>query len=210
MDMAVANLLKHKIRFKFISDENDMYEPTVFNLGRHYLSNKIENLESIGVSDVRELRLKCLDPFIVYIISTLVHEEYYYIDSISVLVELITRNTGYNENEEYSIIGYEFDNPAPNIHLFSSSNERRIYSFPEHLLNSPFRIYVKFYSYHISDEEREETFLMEHNISYGLSEPLPPPIETYRQEKCVICKKLPRVSCIWIVCILPFVFLVTE
>ena len=194
--MAVANLLKHKIRFKFDSDENDMYEPTVFNLGRHYLSNEIENLESIDVSDANELRLKCLDPFIVYIISTLVHEEYYNIDSISVLVELIPRSgTGY---DIYDFIGYNLDNPRSNIHLFPSSTGRVTYSFPERMLNSPFSIYVRFNSYYLSDEEREETFLMEHNISheqrdrilYGLSnsiDVLEPPIETYRQEKCIIC-----------------------
>ena len=209
--MAVASLLKHKIRFKFDSEQNDIYEPTVFNLGRHYLSNEIENLESIGVSNMSELRLKCLDPFIVYIISTLVHENYnnYYIDSISVLVELIPTNREYNEHEEYEIIGYQLDDPGSNIHLFSSSNEMRIYSFPEHLLNSPFRIYVKFYSYYLSNEDREEAFLLEHNISLDerdrillfyrglfnnnidVLEPLLPPIETYRQEKCVICLEDP-------------------
>ena len=196
--MEVSNLLKHKIRFKFDSDENDMYEPTVFNLGRHYLSNEIENLESIGVSDASELRLKCLEPFIAYIISTLVHEEYYDIDSISVLVELIPTNTGYNENEEYDFIRYNLDNPRSNIHLFPSSTGRVTYSFPERMLNPLFSIYVRFYSYYLSNEEREEAFLMEHNISYeqqdrilyGLSnsiDVLKPPIETYRQDHCVVC-----------------------
>ena len=193
MDMAVANLLKHKIRFKFDSNENDMYEPTVFNLGRHYLSNEIENLESIDVSDVNELRLKCLDPFIVYIISTLVHEEYYDIDFLSVLVELIPRvGTGY---DIYDLIRYNLDYPHSNIHLFPSSTARVTYFFPERMLNSPFSIYVRFY---LSNEEREEAFLMEHNIShkqrdrilYGLSnsiDVLEPPIETYRQDHCVVC-----------------------
>ena len=206
MDMAVACLLKHKIRFELDGEENDRYEPCVFNTGRQYISNEIENLESIGVSNVGELRLKCLEPFIVYIISTLVHEEYFhYIESISVSVELIPTNREY---DDYKIIGYELDDPEANIHLFSSSNERRIYSFPKHLLNSPFRIYVNFYSYFLSNEEREEAFLREHNISHderdrmlmfyrglinniAVLEPLPPPIETYRQEKCVICLEAP-------------------
>ena len=200
--MAVASLLKHKIRFKYNGSGIDIYEPTIINRGKHYLSNEIENLESIGVSNVNELRLKCLDPFIVYLISTLVHEEYYYIDSISVLVELIPRGgTGY---DIYDFIGYNLDNPRSNIHLFPSSTERVTYSFPERMLNSPFRICKRFYSYYLTDEEREETFLMMHNISheqrdrilYGLSnidvsEPLPPPIETYRQEKCVTCLEDP-------------------
>ena len=201
MDMAVANLLKHKIRFKFYSDENDMYEPSVINRGQHYISNEIENLESIDVSNVNELRLKCLDPFIVYIISTLIYEEERnYIDSISVLVELIPGvGTGY---DIYYLIGYNLDDPRSNIHLFPSSTGRVTYSFPEQMLNSPFRICVRFYSYYLSDEEREEIFLREHNISHdqrdrmlleneNVLKPLPPPIETYRQEKCVICLEDP-------------------
>ena len=124
----------------------------------------------------------------------MVDEEYYDIDSISVLVELRPTNTGYNENEEYDFIGYNLDNPHSNIHLFPSSTGRVTYSFPERMLNSPFSIDVRFYSYYLTDEEREENFLMEYGITheqrdrilYGLSEPSPP-IETYRQEKCIIC-----------------------
>ena len=64
------------------------------------------------------------------------------------------------------------------------------------------------------EEEREEAFLAEHGISHAerdrmlseigelarfllgrnnitISKPLPPPIETYRQEKCVICLEAP-------------------
>ena len=162
MDMAVANLFKHKAHFQLRSEEDNRYEPCVFNKGRQYISNEIENLESIGVSNASELRLKCLEPFIVYIISTLIHEEYHSIDSITASVELIPTDREY---DDYEIVGYELDNPEANIHLFSSSNERRIYSFPKHLLNSPFRIYVNFYSYFLSHEEREEAFLREHNSS---------------------------------------------
>ena len=196
MDMAVANLLKHKIRFKLESEENDMYEPTVFNLGRHYLSNEIENLESINVSDVNELRLKCLEPFIVYTISTLVDKEYRIIDSISVLVDLIPMS-GMGD-DDYNIIKYNLDDPHSNIHLFPSSTESVTYSFPERILNSPFCIYVKFYSYYLTDEDREEIFLREYGITHEQRDRIlyrtsnsidatEPPVETYRQEKCVIC-----------------------
>ena len=169
MDMAVANLFKHKAHFQLISEENNRYEPCVFNKGRQYISNEIENLESIGVSNVTELYLKCLEPFIVYIISTLIHEEYHSIDSITALVVLMPVDREY---DDYELVEYKLDNPEASIRLFSSSSERRIYSFPEHLLNAPFCIYVDFYSYFIS-------------------EPLPQPIETYRQEKCVICLEAP-------------------
>ena len=208
MDMAVANLLKHKIRFKFDGNDTDIHMPNVFNIGRHYLSNEIENLEGIDVSNMKELRSKCLEPFIVYIISTLIYEEERnYIDSISVLVELIPGvGTGY---DIYDLIGYNLNNPRCNIHLFSSSTNRVTCSFPEQMLNSPFRICVRFYSYYLG---REEIFLREHNIipyrRYGMLfvlrelyrgflnnenvlKPLPPPIETYRQEKCVICLEDP-------------------
>ena len=214
--MAVANLFKDKAHFQLRSEEDDRYEPCVFNKGRQYISNEIENLESIGVSNVSELRLKCLEPFIYYILSSLIDEEYSYIDSVTATVTLIPRN---RECDYYDLVEYELDNPWESIHLFSSSNEMRIYSFPDHLLNATFCIYVNFYSYFLSNEDREEAFLAEHGISHAerdrmlseigelasfflgrnnnnnnntnnnitISEPLPPPIETYRQEKCVIC-----------------------
>ena len=212
MDMAAANLFKHKAHFQLRSEENDSYEPCIFNKGRTYISNEIENLESIGVSNANDLRLKCLEPFIVHIISTLVHEEYIHIDSITVSATLIPQD---GEHDDYDLVEYTLDNPEACIHLFSSTNETRIYSFPEHLLDASFRIYVNFYSYFVSDEEREEAFLASHGISHAerdrmllelrelvmfyrgrnnnnnnnitISEPLPPPTETYRQEKCVIC-----------------------
>ena len=108
MDMAVANLFKHKAHFQLRSEENDRYEPCIFNKGRQYISNEIENLESIGVSNVSELCLKCLEPFIVYIISTMVHEEYYhYIDSVTATATLIPQG----EHDDYDLVEYTLDNP---------------------------------------------------------------------------------------------------
>ena len=209
MDMALANLFKHKAHFQLRSEENDRYEPCIFNKGRQYISNEIENLESIDVSNASELRLKCLEPFIVHIISTLIHEEYDHIDSVTATVTLIPQG----EHDDYDLVEYTLDNPEACIRLFSSTNETKIYSFPEHLLDTSFRIYVNFYSYFVSDEEREEVFLATHGISHAdrdrmlleleelvmfyrginnnnnitILEPLPPPIETYRQDQCVVC-----------------------
>ena len=52
MDMAIANLFKHKVHFKISSEERDTDEPYLDSKGRQYDSNHIENLESIGVCNV--------------------------------------------------------------------------------------------------------------------------------------------------------------
>ena len=55
MDMAVANLLKHKIRF-------ERYGSGYGNV--IYYSSKIENLESIGARSLYDLCLTDFNPFL--------------------------------------------------------------------------------------------------------------------------------------------------
>ena len=81
MDMAIANLFKHKVHFKLESEECDTDEPYYHSKGRQYCSREIENVESIGVRDANDLCLKCLGPFLLHTIST-VREERNHIDYI--------------------------------------------------------------------------------------------------------------------------------
>ena len=158
MDMAIANLFKHKALFQLTSEENDIYEPCIFNKRRQYRSNVIENLESIGVSNANDLRFKCLEPFIVHIMSTLVKEESDRIDNITATATLMPRD---GEYDDYDFVEYSLFNPEYCLHLFSAANDTIIYSFPEHLLTTPFSIFVNVYSYFVSDEQRDYLFRME-------------------------------------------------
>ena len=55
MDMAVANLFKHKIRLTLRSEVTERYEPEVFHRQLYYRSPSIENVKSIGLNDVNDL-----------------------------------------------------------------------------------------------------------------------------------------------------------
>ena len=70
MDMAVANLFKHKICFNLgLSRDRTDLHPDYCSFFRNYISKRINNLRDIGVTDINELRTKCLEPFMVYTIS---------------------------------------------------------------------------------------------------------------------------------------------
>ena len=88
------------------------------------------------------------------------------------------------EWEEYVFIYYDLDQPmTPQSHRDIS-----LYSFPEGLLNGSFYFSVDVLCYFSTDEEREFYFRQQHSIPFeGYVKPTPPPIETYRQDRCIIC-----------------------
>ena len=201
MDMAVAYLFKHKIRFTLDREVTDQYEPHAYRKGRHYVSIDIENAESIGVNNASDLCTTLLKPFVLHSISTVVHEEENQIDDITIALVF---SELYGEYEDYELVYYHFDYPQAYTEFFSIHSGMNIYTFPEHLLNEPFRIWVNVFCYFISDELREYQVLKEINQELrDLDEheririeqerrtierdPLPPPVESYRQERCVIC-----------------------
>ena len=197
MDMAVANLFKHNARFKISGELHDTHEPHLYSKGRQYISNDIENLRSIGVRNAKDLCLKCVEPFIVHIISTIVHEESEHIDSISVRAEVRDLNNGWVDDPffdpEYDLVRYSLDNPKNCIHLFSSNSETSIYSIPEHALNGPFYIWVNVFFYFIPYHMRE-LYIYEWVESTREERRGPieeyyytPPDETFRQDRCVVC-----------------------
>ena len=197
MDMAINNLFKHKVHFKISSEECDTDEPYLDSKGRQYDSNHIENLESIGVCNANDLCLKCLEPFVVHIISTMVHEEREHIDKISVRAGFMSLVDGWDDDPffdpEYDLLRYSLDNPKYCLHLFSLNSETSIYSFPEHLLEGPFVLFVHVYSYFIPPHMREE-YINNWVESMRVERRIPieenyytPPNETFRQDRCVIC-----------------------
>ena len=151
MDMAIANLFKHKVHFHLVSEEPDYQEPYLFSKGRQYVSREIENVESIGVRNANDLCMKRLEPFFLHTISTIVREERHHIDNSTVKATL----RGGEEYDDYDLIAHTLDNPEFTIHLFSVNSEMSIYSFPENLLNEPFCIFVDVFFYFMPDNIKE-------------------------------------------------------
>ena len=139
MDMAVANLLKHKINFHYIGEETHYQSKE-----RQYVSMPIENKRSIGVRYIHELCLKRLHPFIVHVISSIVTEESDHIHSIYVWAELwdLTRGPGNGPSfdDRHDLMRINLQNPKFCIHLMSLNSNTSIYPFLEDVINGPFGI----------------------------------------------------------------------
>ena len=89
MDMAVANLLKHKIRF-------ERYGSGYGNV--IYYSSKIENLESIGARSLYDLCLNRLQSFFIHVLSTIIHECPHTISHTEIKAKVIQARGGYEED----------------------------------------------------------------------------------------------------------------
>ena len=184
MDMAVANLFKRKIKFRYMSEVTHYGEKE-----RHYMSMPIENKWSIGVRYVHELCLKTLRPFITHIISTIVTEESEPINYIFVRVEVWDlsmghRNGGYFDDRQDLMRIYVRD-PVSRLEQTILDSQPSIYPFREEVIKHPFGISVKFLISPLSliyrmthpmedessDDEEEEDQV--HN--------------SYRQDCCVVC-----------------------
>ena len=141
MDMAIANLFKHKKRFELVSEDPDYEELRFYSVGRQYSSRKIENKESIGVNDWVDLCLYRLQEFFVHIVSTMIPECLFPIDHTEIKARIRL------EGEEHDLIGCTLDNPRNNIHLFTKCSVPTIYGFPDDWWDEPFYIDVEAYSY---------------------------------------------------------------
>ena len=144
MDMAVADLFKHKIRFELVGEESDYEELRFYSKGRQYSSRKIENVESIGVKNWADLCLYQIQPFFFHILSSLVHEIEVPIDHMEIKSRIRLAGDAYGEDD---MVGFTMDNPKNNIHLFSRCSKMHIYGFPDEWLNEPFYIDVEAYFY---------------------------------------------------------------
>ena len=177
MDMVLANLFKHKMSFKmgfvrYIAEHNSEYS----TFYRNYISKRIKNLRDIGVTDINELRTKCLEPFIVYIISQIVVEETEHIERISVVVALGEDNLIADlHNDFHAMCGVELYNPKRYLHELSLNNEMITEPIEKRLSDKPFFFNVIVH------------FLIPTPLNREIEEPYTPPIETYRQDCCVVC-----------------------
>ena len=192
MDMAVANLFKHKALFRRVCNRwRDDNHPDYRRFYREYRSKPIENLRSVGVTDINELCLKCLEPFMVHIISQLVVEETEHIDYIDVYAGMFETDPFHEDGHD--MVSISLDNPKLCLHVLSSNSETTIYPFEKRLLDGSFILVVYAYFGFLTPIGRESAIL--EGAQYIVSreeieeeeEEYTPPIETYRQDRCVVC-----------------------
>ena len=132
MDMAVASLFKHKVRF-------ERYGGDYGNV--NYVSRKIENLESIGARSLYDLCLNQLQSFFIHVFSTILHECPHVISSIEIKAKLIQAKGG---SEEQDFIEFFIKNPRNNAQLFSRCSAVQFYVFDDDIFRAdkPFYIIV--------------------------------------------------------------------
>ena len=179
MDMVVTSLFKHKVRFELSGHDTDWYEPLTPNKGYHYLSNWIENGESVGIRSACDLFIDKLKPLFLHIISTMYYEAEMEINTIIITVNV----TDYETSDDYDIVKYEFTS-APNDAITNYSRSW-VYPFPEGLLNNKFYIYIQSYVYMFDDYYEEQSRLADQEVEEN--EPYTPPIEPHREDCCVAC-----------------------
>ena len=212
MDMAVASLFKHKIRFTFKGVYTEIYEPRCFRRTLYYESPTIENVESIGLNDVNDLCMILCKPLVLYAFSKIVHEDHVIpIDRVIIMVGA----ADFQEGENCNLQRYRFENPLEYPELFFTHADVDSWSFPDRLLKERTHIFVNVYCYYYCESLREEArFRREFNynthwhLAYPVEEYLETTnsdnemsdgwreeesdeeelyIPTYREDYCVIC-----------------------
>ena len=214
MDMAVANLFKHKIRFTLRGVYTEIYEPRCFRRTHYYESSTIENVESIGLNDVNDLCTILCKPLVLYALSKIVHEDNVIpVDRVIIKVGV----ADFQEGENCNLQHYYFENPLWYPELSFTHANVDSFLFPERLLKERTHIVVgvKCYYYYdslreearfrrefnynmywrhtLSVEEYLETTNSDNEMSDGWQEESDEdelylsPTETYREDHCVIC-----------------------
>ena len=207
MDMAVASLFKHKIRFTFEGVYTEIHEPRCFRRTHYYESPTIESVESIGLNDVNDLHTILCKPLVLYSFSKIVHEDHVIpIDRVVITVGVFD----FQEGENCNLQRYHFENTLWYPESFFTHANVDFCSFPERLLKERTKIFVNVYCYYYCESLREEArFRREFNYNmywrHRLSveeyleatnsdnemsdegELYIPPSETYRQDSCVAC-----------------------
>ena len=197
MDMAVANLFKHKAIFNMkrsrMRFDRHPYYRTYFN---KYTSNGIENSQSIGVTDINGLCMKCLEPFMVYAISRVVVEETEYIDYLTVYAELKEDNFPRDLHEDiHRIYSIKLDDPELYLHALASNSEMTIHPIDTRLSDKPFYINISVCFEFLTPIGRQgierlryiEAMRVQEEEEEMEEEEYTPPIETYREDCCVVC-----------------------
>ena len=151
MDMAVANLLKHKIRFELESEDSDYEELRCYSIGRQYRSRELESLNDIGALSLVNLSLDHLTSFYMHVLSSMIRECPFAITRAEIKPYIILDGGAVGERD---LIGYTLDNPRNNLHLFSRCAVAQVIDVieKEWLKDETFHIYVEVYLY-VSNEE---------------------------------------------------------
>ena len=144
MDMAVADLFKHKIRFELVSEDSDYEENRFYSKGLQYTSKRIENLESIDVRNWVDQCLHRLQSFFVHVLSTMVHEIEVPVDHMEIKSRIRQAEDNYGGHD---LVGFTMDNSANNITIFDRCSTVHIYGFDDEWFNKPFYIDVEAYFY---------------------------------------------------------------
>ena len=207
MDMAVANLFKHKIRLDLIEERIDLLilRTRFFERKQYYRFQIIENVESISLRDLYSLYTNFYKSFILYAISKALHE------TRNVCRDGITISIGVydlEEGEGYELFWHRYDLIWEFPGWFSDYLEREIVvNRPDHLVRGYFYPWINVSTTHIFNTVLEEarfrsefnyTGYWRHPVSFEVllntynnevpnEEEYTPPTKTYRQDCCVIC-----------------------
>ena len=175
MDMAVANLLKRKINFRLTHEENRYREKEL-----RYTSVLIKKLD-IGGRPHWWVYMNSIRPFIVHFISKFVTEESERIDYIGIFVKWLILREGVNIFKDTVIMMF-LNEPKVGIQQFPSNPDARVCHFGQSVMNESYKtevVSVIGMPTIIPDGWQEEESDEE--------EPYTPPVETYRQDCCVVC-----------------------
>ena len=152
MDMTVASLFKHKMRFTLRGVYTEIFEPTCFTRTHYYESPTIENVESIGLKNVNDLCTNC-KPLVLYAFSKIVYEDH----TIPIDRLVITVGVGdFQEGEDCNLQRYCFENPLWYPELFFTHAEVDSCLFPERLLKERTHIFVNVTCYYYCESLPEE------------------------------------------------------
>ena len=125
--------------------------------------------------------MNSIRPFIVHFISAFVTEESERIDYIGIFVKWLILREG-RDTFEGTVIIMSLKNPKVGIQQFPSNPDGRVCFFEQSAMNESYKIEVVFIigmPTIMPDGWREEESDEE--------EPYTPPVETYRQDCCVVC-----------------------
>ena len=175
MDMAVANLFKHKVRFSLIDQTSNPIDSGSHYKGYHYRSDVIDHGKNIGVNHTNEVYTKTA-PLLYYMLSTMRRdteelEVLHRVNRWSVIIKIhLIRE---EDRADYITDSIRFDDDNGG---FSQLEGKIMWhaNHPRNLIDDKLSIDVEAYVYYlifIPLEKEEYT----------------PPIETYRQDHCVIC-----------------------
>ena len=183
MDRAVANLFKHKIRFKLYS------EGTIRSRFYHY--SRFRNYRSTTIQNVQRVDASLFKPFVFYTISNVFHEDQ---DIIISNARVIVFVKGLEERNWRKLVYYLFRNPYMpfnEVEFSSIIPEVDTFSVPDHLFCGPFRVLVKVLCYYEVPDDilaMDGVYIIRASREEDDKEDVyTPPIEMYRQDRCVVC-----------------------